>query len=228
VAHHDITVPEGATVACIGDLLERRGILSAREFSHFCLDNKEISIDGSIPLSLEGFLYPDTYQLPYRLNAEVVARAMTARFEEVIIPLYQASPEGKKNGLSTVVVIASLVEREARLDRERPVIAAVYYNRLKRGMPLQCDATIQYILGATKPVLGYEDLKIPSPYNTYLHPGLPPGPIGNPGAPSIRAALQPGKDRYLYYVADEKKGDGSHIFSYTYEEHKKAIRDYQE
>jgi UPF0755 protein len=122
--------------------------------------------------------------------------------------------------LSKIVTLASLVESEAKIDEERPLISAVYYNRLKIGMPLQCDPTVIYALGGLSRLLTHDDLDVDSPYNTYKYPGLPPGPINNPGKASILAALFPAKVNYLYFVA---KGDGSHIFSVNLEEHNQAI-----
>ncbi|HVP37147.1 MAG TPA: endolytic transglycosylase MltG, partial [Terriglobales bacterium] len=119
-----------------------------------------------------------------------------------------------------LVTLASLVESEARIDEERPIISAVYHNRLKIGMPLQCDPTVIYALGGLERPLNHLDLEVNSPYNTYKHPGLPPGPINNPGRASILAALFPANVNYLYFVA---KGDGSHIFSVDLEEHNRAI-----
>ena len=125
--------------------------------------------------------------------------------------------------LGELIIIASLVEREAKIESERPLIAAVFYNRLMNGKRLESCATVQYILGKTKERLLYSDLKVKSPYNTYLNKGLPPGPIANPGVDSIRAAIYPADVDYLFFVS---KHDGSHHFSTTYSEHLKAIVKY--
>ena len=124
-----------------------------------------------------------------------------------------------------MVILASIVEGEAKLDSERPIIASVFLNRLKDGMPLESCATVEYVLGTHKEKLSYQDVRTPSPYNTYLHYGLPPGPICNPGLASIKAVLYPAKTNYLYFVA---KGDGSHEFSTTLAEHVIASRHYEQ
>jgi len=154
---------------------------------------------------------------------------MIGAFNDKVVPMYEKK---KKNlpyplSLAQVVTLASLVEREAQLANERPIIATVYYNRLKKGMKLECDATIQYALGKPRHVLKYSDLRIKSPYNTYLHGGLPPGPIANPGLDSIKAVLEPERNDYLYYVRNDVKNDGSHVFSKTFNEHQAAIDKHQ-
>jgi UPF0755 protein len=126
-----------------------------------------------------------------------------------------------KRSLADIVTIASLIEREARIGKDRPLISGVIHNRLRKGMRLQVDATVLYALGEHKGRVTYEDLKVDSPFNTYRHKGLPPHPICNPGEASIRAALRPAKTEYLFYVA---RPDGSHVFTRTYAEHQQAIR----
>jgi len=123
--------------------------------------------------------------------------------------------------------MASLVEAEAQVASERPRIAAVYYNRLQATMPLQCDATILYALGRRKATVSLADLEVDSPYNTYRRNGLPPGPICNPGLASVRAAVEPEKSSYLFYVRNDVKNDGSHVFAKTFEEHQANIRRFQ-
>ena len=137
-----------------------------------------------------------------------------------VTPELRAKAAEQKKTIYEVMTLASLVEREAAVDDERPVIAGVLYNRLRTGMRLQCDATVQYALGKHKSRLLYSDLKVKSPYNTYLHAGLPPGPICSPSTASMIAALRPAKHDYLFYVA---RGGGRHQFTRTYEEHLKAI-----
>jgi UPF0755 protein len=217
------TIPEGYTSREIASVLEKAGICSASSFLALVRQNPGIAVDeGLVPESLEGYLFPDTYEVPLGAGASSAAKMMVNRFREVVIPIYRRKPG--KLSLAQAVILASLVEREAKVAGERPVIAAVYLNRLAAKMPLQCDATVQFALGQPKPLLTFEDLRVESPYNTYLHPGLPPGPICNPGMASIRAVLEPSKVPYLYYVLDERKRDGSHLFSRTYMEHLEAIR----
>jgi UPF0755 protein len=178
----------------------------------------------SIPFSsVEGFLFPDTYVVAKGLSAEQIVSIMIDRFFEELRNLDFEGYSDEK--LGQVVIIASLVEREAKIDSERPLIAAVFYNRLAKGKRLESCATVQYILGKTKERLLFSDLQVDSPYNTYLHSGLPPGPISNPGAKSIQAALFPADVDYLFFVS---KRDGSHYFSTTYREHLEAIEQYNQ
>lgn len=210
------TIPEGLTIRQVAALLQEEGIGSAQEFL-----SAAVSSDVE-----EGFLFPDTYDFSPGARGGEIAGAMTARFKEVMLPVWEKYRSGGGTfTLKEAVTLASLVEKEAKLDRERPVIAAVYHNRLKMGKPLECDATIQYIIGLPKELLTYDDLKRESPYNTYLHSGLPPGPICNPGLSSLRAALHPAMVPYLYYVV---KGDGSHVFNVRYEDHLRAVEQYSE
>ncbi len=170
------------------------------------------------PPTLEGYLFPDTYYFSEGTPPAVVLRTIFRHTVEVLRPLL---PVVDSTGftLHQVLTLASIVEKEALYDRERPIIASVFLNRLKLRRPLESCATIEYILPRRKPVLTYRDLKIPSPYNTYLNPGLPPGPICSPGLKSIQAVLHPAQTDYLYFVA---KGDGTHYFSRTFEEHVRA------
>jgi len=215
------TIPEGYTMKQIAALLDAKGIVTEDAFLEACRNSELLSRYG-IPFdSVEGFLFPDTYIIAKNLSAlqivEVLIRNFFYNLEK--IPFTGYSPEELKK----IVIIASMVEKEARLDSERPLIAAVFYNRLKRGKRLESCATVQYILGKTKERLLYSDLKISSPYNTYLHQGLPPGPISNPGFKSLDAAVNPSNVDYLFFVS---RKDGSHHFSNTYTEHLKAIRRY--
>ncbi len=219
-----VTIPEGYTLKQIADLLDAKGIANKSEFldkaNQTALEFPELkeNIQG-----LEGFLFPDTYDLAPHLTPEDASTPMVDRFKELVIPLYGKS--NKMLSLKETITLASLVERESRIPKEYPLIAAVYTNRLRDQMPLQCDATIQYLLPVPKELLSIDDLKIESPYNTYLHSGLPPGPIGSPGLLSIKAALAPAHVPYLYYVA---RGDGSHIFSITYSQHLNAVEKYRQ
>jgi UPF0755 protein len=223
-----VTIPEGLTMKQIAALLEKKGVVSARDFLD-AAGKATLSIGGSVPASLEGYLLPETYDIPESYSAGDVLKTLAGDFNRKAVPLYRQNAPSLpvKMTLHQVVVLASMVEREAKVPGERPVIAAVYYNRLKKGMLLQCDATVQYALGEQKEYLTLEDLKIDSPYNTYAHKGLPPGPIANPGLDSIRATLQPEKVDYLYYVRNDVKNDGSHVFSSSYAGHRDAIRKYQ-
>ncbi len=223
VEAHWVTIPEGFTLTQIASLLAEQRLATKDEFLTAASAASHLDTEFPKPTgSLEGYLFPDTYRLDaYQEAASALIEYMARRFDEVVWKrlLKEKAPE---NGLTLheIVTLASLVEGEAKKDQERPVIAGVLMNRLRTGRKLECDATVQYALGNRKSRLLYSDLQYPSPYNTYLHEGLPPGPINNPGLASIKAALSPAGTPYLYYVA---RPDGSHIFSRTAAEHQWAI-----
>ncbi len=221
-----VTIPEGYTARQIAEKLERLGLVDAHRFLRIVRRGGGSFKNGQFipPGNLEGFLFPDTYKINRGATERQIIGMMVKNFKrKVVVPLEsqirQAEQEGRS--LREVIILASLVEREAKYDRDRPLIAGVLLNRLKRGMPLECDATVQYALGTTKSRLTYEDLAVDSPYNTYKHKGLPPGPICNPGLKSILATLEPAETPYLFYVA---RPDGYHFFSRTVEEHNEAKR----
>lgn len=224
VATVRITVPEGFTLRQIARTLGENQVVREEEFLEAARGAKfEIPGLRDGKEGLEGYLFPDTYDFPTHSPPAKVYGKMLDRFRELVLPLYLQSP--KRLSLSHTVILASLIEREGKIPSEYPLISAVYYNRLKAGIPLQCDATIQYALGTPRELLSAEDLKIESPYNTYLHPGLPPGPIGSPGLLALKAALSPARAAYLYYVV---RGDGGHVFSRTYQEHLRAVERYRQ
>jgi UPF0755 protein len=171
--------------------------------------------------TLEGYLFPATYTFTDGTTARQAVSQMVARFEAAWRPEWDAQLQTLAMSRHQAVTLASIVEREARRPEERPVIAAVYYNRLRKGMRLQADPTVQYALGHHVDRVLYKDLEIESPYNTYKVTGLPPGPIGSPGAPSLAAAVAPAKVPYLYFVAEP---DGHHEFRTTFEEHETAVQ----
>lgn len=218
-----VTIPEGYTLEQIARTLERNRMSEARRFLRLARSGAAPSnLSFRIPRpSLEGYLFPDTYRVKAGASEKAIVAQMLKTFEEKVVEDLANDLKRSDFSLDEIVIMASLIEREAKHPEDRPLIAAVLQNRLKRKMRLQVDATVLYALGEHKPRLLLEDLKTPSRYNTYLHAGLPPGPICNPGKSSIRAALRPAKVDYLYYVA---RPDGSHIFSRTYDEHLKAIR----
>ena len=172
--------------------------------------------------TLEGYLFPATYTFVAGTSAREAVARMVARFEQAWQPAWDDRLQALALSRHDAVTLASIVEREARRPEERPVIAAVYYNRLRRGMRLQADPTVQYALGRHTDRVLYKDLEAESPYNTYRNAGLPPGPIGAPGAPSLEAAVQPAKVPYLYFVAHP---DGHHEFRTTFAEHTVAVRE---
>jgi UPF0755 protein len=215
------TVPEGLHLRQVASLLQERGVVDQESFMRACRSTDIIERYG-IPFdTVEGFLFPDTYLVAGGLDADQIVEIMVERFFERLEEI--KPPPYTDRELQEAVTIASLVEREAVVDEERSLIAAVFYNRLAQNKRLESCATVQYILGKTKERLLHSDLRTPSPYNTYLHVGLPPGPIASPGAASLRAALYPAEVDYLFFVS---RGNGTHHFSSTYEEHLRAIRKY--
>ncbi|MDQ7823526.1 MAG: endolytic transglycosylase MltG [Candidatus Eremiobacteraeota bacterium] len=223
-----VTIPEGLTLKEVAQILEKNGVAKASEVLRTAKES-EFSLGGKKLPDIEGYLLPNTYDIPDFFTTKEVLETMLKAFETSVLPLYERN-RGKlpyKLTLRQVVILASMVEREAQVPSERPVIAMVYYNRLRRGMRMECDATIQFALGKPRAILKLSDLKLQSPYNTYLHDGLPPGPIANPGIDCIRAAIEPARNDYLYYVRNDVKNDGSHVFSRTFAEHNEAISKYQ-
>ncbi|MCL6614581.1 MAG: endolytic transglycosylase MltG [Firmicutes bacterium] len=215
-----VTIPEGTSLTQIAAILDKHGVAAAETFLALARDPAfAAEVVPEAKGTLEGFLFPDTYYFSRAAGAEGAIRMMAARFHQVFTPAMRARAEAMGRSVREIVILASLVEGEAKHAEERPLIASVFYNRLRLGMPLQSCATVQYALGKHKERLLYEDLQVASPYNTYLHAGLPPGPIGSPGLASLQAALHPAKANYLYFVA---KPDGTHVFSSTYREHLRA------
>jgi UPF0755 protein len=215
-----VTVPEGLTIRQTAELLQRESGIDAARFETLANDPRRARRCGIPARSLEGYLFPDTYGLYWSMPAGEVIDILFSRFREIYTD--EMDRRAEQLGLSRhqVVTLASMIEEEARVDEERPLISAVYHNRLREGMLLQCDPTVIYALGGKRTPLTRNDLQVDSPYNTYRHPGLPPGPISSPGLASIRAALYPADVDYLYFVA---RGDGSHQFSQTSREHINAI-----
>lgn len=214
-----VTIPEGATTRQIAKILAENGICPADSFLAASTDTALLrSLD--IPLaSAEGWLFPETYEFQTGSDPRHLIRRLVRQFRAT----YEALRRESRTTLTEpqVVILASIVEKEARVPEEFPVIAGVFLNRLRRRIPLQSCATVQFILPQPKERLTNGDLKIDSPYNTYLHPGLPPGPICNPGKMALRAVLQPAEHDYLFFVS---RGDGTHIFSRTPAEHEAALR----
>jgi UPF0755 protein len=216
-----ITIPEGYTLAQITPLLARTLKVPADSVKVAMRDTALLArLDIPNP-TLEGYVFPDTYAFPLGTTARQAVREMVFSFERRWNPEWDSSLGELKINRNDLVTMASIVEREARVPEERPVIAAVYYNRLRRGMRLQADPTVQFALGHHVGRVLYKDLAIESPYNTYIHTGLPPGPIASPGAASLAAAAHPAKVSYLYFVASR---DGHHEFRMTLEQHTSAIR----
>ncbi|GIM44655.1 aminodeoxychorismate lyase [Collibacillus ludicampi] len=219
------TVPEGFTLEQIADLLAKKGLANKETFIRVADSDsfdvpflKEIPKTAGVKHRLEGYLFPDTYEIYKGTSEHEIIELMLKNFDTRLTPEMRAEIGKRGMTIPQVVTVASLVEREARVPKERPVIAGVIYNRLHSQPPmmLQVDATVQYVLGH-KDELSLQDLQIDSPYNTYKHFGLPPGPIASPGLDSLRAAIEPDHNDYLFYVT-KKDGSGEHYFAKTYDE----------
>ena len=222
-----LTFPEGLTIAEMAKVFESRGFGPAREFVKAASDGSLVKDLDAKASDLEGYLFPETYPLPRRADASRVVGMMVGRFRSLYDETLRA--RAKELGMTTrqVVTLASLIEKETARADERPLVAAVYRNRMMRGMGMQADPTVVYALmkaGKYNGNIRREDLSFDSPYNTYRYPGLPPGPIAAPGRASIDAALAPADVPYLYFVS---RNDGSHVFATTLTEHNANVYQYQ-
>jgi UPF0755 protein len=218
-----VTIPEGMRTTTIASICaDKLGVDSAR-FMNFVNDEEFSRRLGIEAGNLNGYLMPKTYEFYWQTDEEVILSRLVGEFWNDVDSnmLAQAKRKGKK--IHEIITLASIIELETAIDSERAIIAGVYYNRLQRRMRLQADPTVQYALGGEPRRLKFSDLKVHSPYNTYVNYGLPPGPINNPGLASIRAALNPVRHRYLYFVAT---GEGGHRFSFNFNEHGKARQNY--
>jgi len=223
----ELVVPEGFTMFDIADLAANEGFLSRDEFLAAARDASSIRDLAPEAPSLEGFLFPATYEFPRHMTGKDMTAAMVKRFKQVWSTLPPAAENAPHKNVQNVVTLASLVERETPRPEERPHVAGVFANRLRIGQPLQCDPTVAYALtlaGKYSGKLDGEDLSFPSPYNTYHNHGLPPGPIANPGEASLQAALAPSPTDDLYFVANT---EGGHFFSKTLEEHNQNVARYR-
>lgn len=220
VSKYKLTIPEGLTLKQMADLFP-----NPVAFIEAAKDPARIASLGIAANSLEGFLMPDTYFFDEQPGETQVVDRMLEHFHDVYERAVATIPEAAGHDLLEVVTVASLVEEESRVDDERPIVAAVVYNRLRRGMPLDMDSTLQYALDKYGQRLLDRDKEVESPYNTYRNAGLPPGPISNPGAAALRAALAPADVDYLYFVSN---ADGrTHTFSATLSEHNRAVARYR-
>ena len=223
-----ITIPEGFNMFQIAGLLETNKICSKEEFLKEC-KNPELLTKYSIPTnaSLEGYLYPDTYFIPLKFSAKQTIQMMLNQFEKMVDNDIRKKIQETGWTLSQVLTLASIIEKEAQAEFERPIISGVYHNRIRAKWKLQADPTIIYFLmleGRYDGDIRFKDLEYKSPYNTYVVDGLPPTPIANPSRASILAALYPAQVEYMFFVA---KRDGTHYFSVTLAEHNKAVAEYQ-
>jgi UPF0755 protein len=221
----EVTIPEGATIFDIATRLQQSGLCTAHDF----LEAQARSVDLIQDIdpgarSLEGYLFPDTYRFPRKAEPVVIVTAMVKRFRGT------AADIGLQQDFRQTVTMASLVERETAIDSERPLVASVFFNRLEKNMPLGTDPSVIYgleVSGEWRGQIYESDLKRDTPYNTYLHAGLPPGPVANPGIKSLRAAMQPAQSDYLYFVAAGADAQGKSMFSTTLEEHNKNVAGYR-
>ena len=218
-----VTIPEGSNRFDIAAILEQARTIKPNDFLAASAEPESIrDLDPKAP-SLEGYLFPSSYQVTHTTTAKQLCRMMTNEFRKQWRALAPATLPG--GDVHRVVTLASLVEKETGLAAERPLVAGVFTNRLRLNMPLQCDPTTVYAAlldSRYNGVIHKSDLASTNPYNTYAHSGLPPGPIANPGAPSLKAALHPSAESYLYFVA-RADGSGGHHFSATLTEHEKAV-----
>ncbi len=226
-----VTIPEGETMFGIAAELESKGVATGAEFLDAAQSAKLVADLAPGAPSLEGFLFPTTYQFPRHQPGEKIAEAMVRRFRAVWTETVAGLPENERptaaSGALQAVTLASLVEKETGVPEERPLVASVFRNRLRKSIALDCDPTVIYALvlaGRYNGQLLLADLRVDSPYNTYRHRGLPPGPIANPGEASLRAALEPAPGDWLYFVAT---GDGGHAFSKTLAEHNRNVARYR-
>ena len=224
---HPVTIPEGYTTMDIADLLEKAGLAMRKDFLETAADPTLVRYLAPGARSLEGFLFPDTYKFPKNTPPRRIAEAMVKRFREAWSKLPQDHSYARLSPLG-LVTMASLIERETAVAEERPRVASVFYNRLEAQVALACDPTVIYALRLQDRYSGTltsADMHFDSPYNTYLHRGLPPGPIANPGAASLLAAVEPERTNFLYFVADAQ---GRHVFSRTLLEHNRNVMRYRQ
>ena len=222
-----ITFPEGLTIKQMAAVYEAKGFGPAKEFTDAAKNAALVAAIDPAAHDLEGYLFPDTYKMPRRSTAPQLVARMVQAFMKALSPELIEAAEARQLTVRQFITLASIVEKETGNTDERPLVAAVYSNRLKIGMPLQCDPTVIYALdrlGRYDGNLTRESLQFDSPYNTYRYPGLPPGPIASPGRASLQAAVHPADATYLYFVS---KNDGTHAFSSTLEEHNRNVQQYQ-
>jgi UPF0755 protein len=223
----NLTFPEGLSIADMARTFESHGFGAAAGFMDAAKDGSLIRTLDPKARDLEGYLFPDTYPLPRRADATRLVRVMVDRFEKVLTPELREAAKARGLTVRQLVTLASIVEKETGRAEERPVIAAVYENRLRAGIPLQCDPTVIYALereGKYTGNLRRTDLEFNSPYNTYRYPGLPPGPIASPSKASLESTLRPAAVDYVYFVS---RNDGTHEFARTLAEHNRNVQKYQ-
>lgn len=222
-----LTFPEGLTIGEMAQIFASNGLGSAADFTKAAKDPAPIRPLDRTAADLEGYLFPETYRVPRRSDASSLVGQMVAQFLRAFTPELRAAAAARGLSARQAVTLASIVEKETGKTEERPLIAAVYSNRLKVGMPLQCDPTVIYALrraGRYSGNLSRDDLSFDSPYNTYRYVGLPPGPIASPGRASFDAVAHPADSDFLYFVS---RNDGSHEFARTLDDHNRNVQKYQ-
>jgi len=219
---HTVVIPEGYTMFDIAQAVEQAGLGSQEEFLRVAMSSTDLIQDVSPEArSLEGYLFPDTYEFTRTQSVREIVAVMVHHFRQV------ANAIGLTSEVHPTVIMASIVEKETASADERPMVASVYYNRLTKRMALDADPSVIYaelLAGVYQGALHHADMQVNSPYNTYRYPGLPPGPIGNPGRSALEAAMHPAKSDYLYFVSD---GQGHHRFARNLQEHNKNVTAYR-
>jgi UPF0755 protein len=222
-----VTIPEGLTIREMSKIFESKGLGAAADFAKATKNAALVRAFDPDARDLEGYLFPETYPLARHTDAARLVRMMTDAFDRALSPDLREAARARGLSIRQVVTLASIVEKETAKPEERPLVASVYHNRLRIGMPLQCDPTVIFALeraGRYHGNLRHDDLMFDSPYNTYRYPGLPPGPIAAPGRASLDAVVHPADTNYLYFVS---RNDGSHEFAATLDEHNRNVQKYQ-
>jgi len=227
IIEYQVVLPEGVTIDNVASILEGVGLADKSQFLAKATDPAYVRSLGLEGDTLEGYLFPATYYLPKGITLDGIIKRMASKYREIFNEDLKARAAALGMTEREVVVLASLIEKEAYLDSERMLISAVFHNRIKKGMALQCDSTIIYALqrrGGWNGDLTKTEMRMKNPYNSYLNKGLPPGPIANPGKPSMIAALYPANVDYIFFVS---KNDGTHYFSSNFKDHNRAVQEYQ-
>jgi UPF0755 protein len=221
---HAVHIPEGFNIEQIADDLAEKDLVDRDGFIKLARDPHMAHFLGVKENTLEGYLYPETYSFTHFTGERMILKTMVDKFFEIYNREIKFAAEKQGKSMHDIVTLASIIEKETGAEEERPKIASIFYNRLRLDMPLQTDPTVIYGKKGDKKNITHLDLITPSPYNTYTHKGLPIGPISNPGKGSLIAAIDPADTKYLYFVS---QNNGTHIFSSTYAEHKKAVSRFQ-
>ncbi len=224
VYEHSVTIPEGYNVVQIAEVLDHKGLADKQEILRLNQDAEFLETLHINAPTLEGYMFPDTYRFARHLPPEFIVRTFVSRFHDMVTPELKSQAKTMGMTLKEVITLASVIEKETGLAKERALVSGVFHNRLRRNIRLQSDPTVIYALASFDGNIRKADLSVNSPYNTYKVRGLPPGPIANPGLAAIKAALYPTPSNFVYFVS---RNDGSHKFSATLAEHNKAVDKYQ-